>query len=243
MPTKRLRLLKKETPKSGTSSLALLNCLGTCENSNATLLTLLKVSDSFEFETHELPEAVKKLSEHFKIEPESVVRMKILSLFCDLGHETGADILGIIEEIISLLRNEISHKVIAQGMATLLKLGTLLADHNVNVKLVEIAKHYLKDVSQKVKCKCLEAISVFAPLIPEEEAQNTLNLICLYFNNDDARVRSQAFSAVITLKERGFKLNPDIYTQVCDALKDDYEIVRKVALQLLWHIANAYPEK
>lgn len=75
------------------------------------------------------------------------------------------------------------------------------------------------------------------------ECEDTLNLISSYFNSQDARVRSQAFSTVINLHERGMKLNPNIYTSVCESLKDDYEIVRSVVLKLVWVLGNSYPEK
>lgn len=208
--------------------------------------TLLRVSDSFEFETADLLEAVKKLSDHFKNEPESAVRVKILSLLSDIGHESGADVITIIDETIGLLKNDFSHKVIAQGMNTILKLGKLVSDAantSIHQKLVEVAKYYLKDISHNVKCKCLEIIAVHTPVSLRAEGDDILQLIRSYFNNDDARVRSQAFSAMITLHERGFKLNPDIYTDACEALKDDYEIVRQVVLKLVWHLAHTYPEK
>lgn len=243
-PIKKLRLVKRPTTATGTSALTLLSCLESCKNSNDALKTLLRVSDSFELETSELQDAVKKLSDHFKSEPESAVRVKILSLLCDIGHEAGADVALIIEETIILLRNDHSHKVIAQGVNTILKLGILVRD-NVTVlqKIVDIAKNYLKDISHNVKCKCLEIIAVHTPVCSGVEANKLLQLIRSYFNNDDARVRSQAFSAMITLHKRGFKLNPEIYDDVCGALKDDYEVVRKVVLELVWHLANTYPEK
>lgn len=237
-------MIKKPTTTTGTSALTLLSCLDSCKSSNDALKTLLRVSDSFELEISELQDAVKKLSDHFKGEPESAVRVKILSLLCDIGHETGADVVSIIDETVALLKNDNSHKVIAQGVNTILKLGMLLGD-NVTVlqKIVDIAKNYLKDVSHNVKCKCLEIIAVHTPVCSGSEANNLLQLIRSYFNNDDARVRSQAFSAMITLHKRGFKLNPEIYDDVSSALKDDYEIVRKVVLELVWHLANTYPEK
>lgn len=206
--------------------------------------TLLRISDSFEIDPSDIPEAIKKLSDHFKNEPESAVRVKILSLISDIGHEPGTDIVPLVDETILLLKNDHSHKVIAQGMNTILKLGKLVTDSlTLQQKLIEVAKNYLKDISHSVKCKCLEILAVHTPTSTGAEADNILRLVCSYFNNDDARVRSQAFSAMITLHERGFKLNPDIYTDACDALKDDYEIVRKVALKLVWHLANTYPEK
>lgn len=241
---KKLRLVSKHSTHTGTSALTLIACLESSKSSNESLKTLLHVSDSFEIDPADITEAIKKLSDYFKNEPESAVRVKILSLLSDIGHEPGADVIAIIDETSALLKNDNSHKVIAQGMNTILKLGKLVTDNpTLHQKLTDIAKSYLKDISHSVKCKCLEIISVHTPFSVDTEMDNILHLVCSYFNNDDARVRSQAFSGMITMHERGFKLNPDVYSDACEALKDDYEIVRKVALKLVWHLANTYPEK
>lgn len=245
MPLKKLRLVKKPTPSLGSSALTLLNLLEDCVNSSEALQILLRISDNFDVEPGDIPDFIKKLSEHFRNESESAVRVKILSLLSDLGHEPNADVALIIDETISLLKSDKSHKVIAQGMNTILKLGKLIPE-NVSVfhqKLVEVGKLYLKDVSHAVKCKCLEIIGGHFPLCTEDDTEKLLHLVSSYFNNDDARVRSQAFSTVITLHERGFKINPKIYIDVCEALKDDYEIVRHVVLKLIWLLGNTYPEK
>lgn len=230
---------------SGQTSISIINQLESSQSSNEALKILLQVSDGFELESSEMPEAVKKLSEHFKIESESAVRVKILSLLSDIGHENNADPVSIIDETISLLKNDHSHKVVAQGMNTILKLGKLVTDNATvfHQKLVDVARNYLKDVNHAVKSKCLEIIGVHVPHCTGNEADAIFHLINSYFNNDDARVRSQAFSTMITLHERGFKINPDIYVDVCDALKDDYEVVRHVVLKLIWLLGNTYPEK
>lgn len=184
------------------------------------------------------------LTDHFKIEAESAVRVKILSLLGDIGQQSACDVVLVIEECILLIKNERSHKVIAQGMNTVLKLAKLIPDNiQIHQKLVDIAKNYLKDTNHTVKCKCLEIIGVLTPISTGKHAEEILKLISSYFNNDDARVRSQAFNTMITFHDKGFKLDPDIYVDVCTALKDDYEIVRQVALKLIWVLGNTYPEK
>lgn len=238
-------MVKKPLQSTGPSSLTIINQLESNLSSNDALKILLQVSDSFELDSADIPEAVKKLSEHFKNESESAVRVKILSLLSDIGHESNADPVSIIDETISLLKNDHSHKVIAQGMNTILKLGKLVTDNAIvfHQKLVDVAKNYLKDVSHAVKCKCLEIIGVHVPLCSGNDADKIFRLINSYFNNDDARVRSQAFSTMITLHDRGFKINSDMYVDVCDALNDDYEVVRHVVLKLIWLLGNTYPEK
>ena len=59
-------------------------------------------------------------------------------------------------------------KVIAQGIATLLKLGNKLSDDKIlMMRLVTVAKDNLKDTSHQVKCRCLQLISELYPIIPE----------------------------------------------------------------------------
>ncbi|KAK4880692.1 hypothetical protein RN001_008838 [Aquatica leii] len=238
---KRFRLVKK--PPSEKPTLALINCLQNCKNSNEALQTLLHLLDTFEFDSSDTLEAIKKLSDHFKSEPESAVRVKILSLLSDIGQSQKTEIQVIIDETLALLKNERSHKVIAQGISTFLKLGKLCVDNTtLHLKLIDIVKNYLKDVSHGVKCKCLEVIGSLTPLIVDINTDEIVRLVSSYFNNEDARVRSQAFFTLITLHKRGMKLNPNIYTDVCNALKDDYETVRQVALELVWLLGKDYPE-
>lgn len=45
------------------------------------------------FQEDDFLDIIKKLIEHYKREKESAVRVKILSLFGDIGSEAGADIL------------------------------------------------------------------------------------------------------------------------------------------------------
>ncbi|CAH2068950.1 unnamed protein product, partial [Iphiclides podalirius] len=213
---------------------------------------LAEYNKSFQFQESDVEEAIKKLSEHFQSEEESVVRVKILWLFCDIGLECpGANLNNLIEETIHLIKNETSHKVIAQGVATLLKLGTKLSDDKIlMMRLVNVAKDNLKDTSHSVKCRCLQLISELYPIYPESdrtqemtlEADVIVKLLGDYSNAEDARVRCEAFQSLLTLHERGQTLNASLYEHVCESLSDDYEIVREVALRLVWLLGNKYPE-
>jgi integrator complex subunit 4 len=73
----------------------------------------------------DVPTVVKKLAERFAVETEAAVRAKIFWVFAELG-EIIPDIVEkakIVNETAELLRNEESHRVKSQGLATLLKLG------------------------------------------------------------------------------------------------------------------------
>ncbi|XP_053601203.1 integrator complex subunit 4 [Plodia interpunctella] len=249
-PSKKLHLAKK--PLIGSSAAAFVGLLEKCKSSDEALQLLLRISDCLQFQESDVEEAIKKLSEHFQSEEESVVRVKILWLFCDIGLECpGANLNNLIDETIHLIKNETSHKVIAQGIATLLKLGNKLSDDkNLMNRLVAVAKDNLKDTSHQVKCRCLQLISELYVICPEPdrtvenvtEADAIVKLLGDYSHAEDARVRCEAFQALLTLHERGQMLSASLYEQVCTALSDDYEIVREVALKLVWVLGNKYPE-
>ncbi|XP_061382651.1 integrator complex subunit 4 isoform X1 [Danaus plexippus] len=248
--SKKLHLAKK--PLIGSSAAAFVGLLEKCKSSDEALQLLLRISDCLQFQESDVEEAIKKLSEHFQSEEESVVRVKILWLFCDIGLECpGANLNNLIDETIHLIKNETSHKVIAQGIATLLKLGTKLSDDKIlMMRLVSVARDNLKDTSHQVKCKCLQLISELYPIYPESdrtvemtaEADTIVKLLGDYSNAEDARVRCEAFQSLLTLHERGQTLSASLYEPVCAALSDDYEIVREVALKLVWLLGNKYPE-
>lgn len=109
-PSKKLHLVKK--PLIGSSAAAFVGLLEKCKSSDEALQLLLRISDCLQFQESDVEEAIKKLSEHFQSEQESVVRVKILWLFCDIGLECpGANLNHLIDETIHLIKNETSHKV------------------------------------------------------------------------------------------------------------------------------------
>lgn len=86
---KRIRLTARKSAGTPPSILAYVNLLeDTQGNSNDALQVLIKISDAMLFDESEFPEAIRKLVEHFRREPESAVRVKTLSLFGDLATET-----------------------------------------------------------------------------------------------------------------------------------------------------------
>lgn len=82
-------------------------------------------------------------------------------------------------------------QVIAQGLATLLKLGTKLTEDKIlMMRLVSVARDNLKDTSHMVKCRCLQLICELYPICPEmdrtletiAEADAVVKLISEYSN-------------------------------------------------------------
>lgn len=245
-PQKYKCVLKPSSTSS--SAFALLNLL---ETNNNNLQLLLLISEKFRFQEKDIPDlnVVNKLSEHFRKEKESAVRVLILSILADVGtmHNVNSQLVQVlIDEIIDLLMNETSHKVLSQGLATLLSLGKLLPTNiPLRLRLIQQAKEHLIDTSPSVKCRCFDIFGELLPIdTPDDNTIQTqiLKLLGEYIHNENARTRSCAFKNMLTLHHRGLKLDPSIYAEVCVALKDDYEDVRAVALKLIWLLGTSYPQ-
>ncbi|XP_058825412.1 integrator complex subunit 4 isoform X2 [Topomyia yanbarensis] len=239
---KRIRLTSRKSSGVPVSILAYVNLLEDTVNSNDALQVLIKISDSMQFDESEFPEAVKKLVEHFRREPESAVRVKILSLFGDLACETGIECPPLIDEVIGLLKGETSAKVISQGLCALERIGracSLTSVAYVN-KMVFFAKSKLFSPSHNVQRHAILLLGLFV-LVSDAEKES-LELIGKYTDSADARVRAQAFRSMLTLGERGVHLPPTLYERACSAMIDDYECVRKEALQMVYKLGVKHPE-
>lgn len=124
--------------KNGTdssSALAYIECLEKCKSGNDALQLLVRISDAIAYIAPEdVPVAVKKLAERFTVEKEVAVRAKIFWVFAELGEVTPDTLekAKIVNETAELLKNEESHRVKSQGLATLLKLG----DHQRCIYLI-----------------------------------------------------------------------------------------------------------
>lgn len=236
-----MRLTKTCLP--GTPSiLTLINLLETSLTSNDALQILMKVSDSIQFEEDsELQEIIKKLNEHYRREKESAVRVKTLSIFGDLVSEAKVDGSVLIDEILNLIKTETSSKVSAHGLNTMNRIGInqTLPVIYIN-KIVNFAKSQLTSPSHNVQKHALLLLGTFAQISDTEK--DDLNLVGRYTDSPDARVRSEAFRSILRMGERGV-LTPTLYSRASVALNDDYECVRKEALQLVYELANRHPDQ
>ncbi|GAB0097982.1 Integrator complex subunit 4 [Sergentomyia squamirostris] len=238
---KRLRLIVKK-PTVTTSIVTYTGLLESTNTRNDALQLLIKISDSLQYEEAEMETVVRKLCEHFKKEQESAVKVKILSLFGDFAAETSYDGALLADEVFSLLKNESSSKVICQGLHTFHKIGTsqsMLSSYTA--KMVIFAKNSLTSQSHNVQRHALLLVGAFSSVDGDSVTQ-TMELIAKYTDSQDSRVRAQAFRSILTLGTRGVDLTSQLYSRATDALKDDYECVRKEALQLIYEIGVRHPE-
>lgn len=234
--------MKRITSSAGPSIQSLTNLLETATSSNCALQILIQISDSFaNSQTDELQEVIRKLSNHFKNEKESAVRVKVLSIFSEFATEPSFDVTILIDEIAQLMKTEQSSKVISQGLHSFYKIG----EHQqlpmpIVIRIVMFAKMQLSNPSHNVQRHALKLIGAF--LLLREADKESLELISKYTCSQDSRVRAQAFRSILMLGKRGTVLPPWLYSRAIDALKDDYECVRKEALQLIYELGLRHPE-
>ncbi|XP_012231762.1 integrator complex subunit 4 [Linepithema humile] len=242
-PAKRLKTLRllSTSTKSGTDSssvLAYIECLEKCKSGNDALQLLVRISDAIAcIAPEDVPTIVKKLAERFAVETEAAVRAKIFWVFAELGEITPDTVekAKIVNETAELLRNEESHRVKSQGLSTLLKLG----DYQ-KAMVLKVAQEHLPDTWHGVQTRCL---SIVGRYLTASAADDILTLIGNYARSQDPRVRAQAFETMAELhSHRGCRLPASFFKEACAALRDDYEIVRRAVLKLIWLLGREYPE-
>ncbi|KAK0085876.1 hypothetical protein PV325_004270 [Microctonus aethiopoides] len=243
-PLKRLRTLRLPSSVSnkngsdGSSALAYVECLEKCKGGNDALQLLVRISDTLSrMASEDVPVTVTKLIERFGIETEAAVRAKILWVLAELGEVTiqPSEKVRIIDETARLLKNEESHRVKSQGLSTLLKLG----DYH-RIAVLKIARDHLCDTWHGVQTRCLSIIGRF---LSSNNIDDNLTLVGSYAQSQDPRVRAAAFETMAELHtQRGCRLTPNFFNEACSALRDDYEIVRRAVLRLIWILGNEYPD-
>lgn len=111
---------------------------------------------------------------------------------------------------------------------------------SILLRIVLFAKFQLTNPSHNVQRHALLLLGAFLQL--REAEKESLDLISKYTDSQDSRVRAQAFRSILILGDRGAFLPPSLYFRATQALKDDYECVRKEALQLVYELGVKHPE-
>lgn len=246
VPPKKIRLHATTPHTHSTSILASLEVAAATNNSKELLEVLVKICDDLNLDEAlpELYDCIRKLIEIFRQEQESTIRAKILSLFADFADVKAGDILNVlIDEIISVLKSEKSAKVISQGLYSLYRIGTTASSHLASTHLTKMgffAQNHVTSGNPNTQKNALLVLGAFISLA--EAKKGVLDNIAHYADSQDAGVRSQAFRSILTLGERGAVLPPSLFHRAVAALQDDYECVRKEALQLVFELGNRHPD-
>ncbi|KAM8720481.1 hypothetical protein ACLKA7_006515 [Drosophila subpalustris] len=240
------------TGTAATTSTAAINggSNGTCQTREL-LEVLVKITDEIVYENvqiAELKEAAAKIHQLYQLQErdsDTSVRVKLLELLSGLGCECSTEegIIIIIDYFIYLLRKETSQKVLAQGMMCLYRIGQhrrQLVPLAYNTQVAHLAKEQLRSGSTHTQKNAMLVIGRFATC-HESERQYVWKL-AFYIDSQDSGVRAQALHALLTLGERGAHLPPVLYKRAVEAMKDDYECVRKEALRLVHMLGNRHPD-
>lgn len=237
-------------PGIGTVPAASTGASITCQTKEL-LEVLVKITDEITYENvqiAELKETATKIFQLYQLQErdsDTSVRVKLLELLSGLGCECGTEegITLIIDYFIYLLRKETSQKVLAQGMMCLFRIGQQrrqMVPLAYNTQVAHLAKELLRSGSTHTQKNAMLVIGRFATC-HESERQYVWKL-AFYIDSQDSGVRAQALHALLTLGERGSHLPPVLYKRAVEAMKDDYECVRKEALRLVHMLGNRHPD-
>ncbi|KAL3848604.1 hypothetical protein ACJMK2_019453 [Sinanodonta woodiana] len=246
-PVKRLKLVQK--PLVPDISLS----LQTVTTPHEALQVLLRFENSLPVESDATGNVLRELLDHYSHEKEAVVRWKIASLIASLSKLPGGNLEGIAEDVISLLKSEESNKVVAKLVTTLTTIGRSGPScKELHQRLIGLAKQHLGNSSHLVRSSCLQLIGALtSPCQQRSEVSSSdldsslpsiQSLLSGFTHDQDPRVRSAAFEALLQLHHRGLQLEQGMYQQAVAALTDDYEGVRLVAVKLVWVLSHLYPE-
>lgn len=166
---------------------------------------------------------------------------QVLSLFAELAAESYSDGTALVDDVILLLKGESSPKVLSQGLHSLFNIGeTQQLPLPTLIRIVLFAKLQLTNASHNVQRHALTLLGTFLQL--REAEKESLDLISRYTDSQDSRARAQEFQAILILGQRGAFLPPRLYFRALEALKDDYECVRKKALRLVYELGIKHTE-
>ena len=195
-----------------------------------------------------LGHALRRVVEALTRVEDACVRARLVQAWGDIL-ATGRleDTQQKVEEVLVIM-NESSSRVTAAWLAALAHVATKVQlGRAVRHKLFRAGELLLHSTPHPlVHCKALLLLSNLAEAGDGAESKDlstqALNLCGAYSMAQDARVRTAAFHALLTIHKRGVKLDVSMYPVFCTALTDDYEGVRCEALTILAAMAETDPE-
>jgi len=196
-----------------------------------------------------LQSAIRKISELLSREKDSSIRGKLVLAWGRIV-ATGKleDTLAELDELVVLLNSD----TVDKETSALLTSVRLVVDQ---VSLTGAYRQKIYDMTRSVllssscstiHCRALELLAglVFTDdsSVANSVCTSVLQLCGSFSMSQDARVRTAAFHGLLTIHEKGVKLDVAMYGQYCTALSDDYEGVRCEVLKLIGVLAETEPE-
>ncbi|XP_071501854.1 integrator complex subunit 4-like [Diadema antillarum] len=224
-------------------------------SSREALNQLLEFENQLPVSAEEAESVINTLFEHYNKEEGTHVRSKVVALLGHIARLPGVNALRIANDLMTLLSSEASHKVKGQIFTTLTVIGRALPlTSELHRQLVQLAQKHLSDQNHAVRCASLSLIGQLGMFdgksagssgkSSKERRKGQLQRMLGEFTSDrDARVREAALQAMLSLHQRGQRLELDLYQQAVRSLADDHEGVRLVALKLVWVLGQVYPDE
>lgn len=196
-----------------------------------------------------LGQAVRRVLELLARVEEPCTRARLVQCWGDIL-ATGRLEDGVqrLEEVVTGWKEEASGRVMASWLSALAHVaGSLTLGRQARQRLFRVGEQELAAHTHPlVHCKALQLLSSLVEpgegMESRELATQALSLCGAYSMAQDARVRTAAFHALLTIHKRGVKLDVSMYPVFCTALTDDYEGVRCEALKLISALARTEPE-
>ncbi|XP_029845486.2 integrator complex subunit 4 [Ixodes scapularis] len=239
-PLKKLCISKKPAPQKTIDVADVLKS----GSSTDVIMMLIQLTEAVPTQPEEVLGVYRCLLERFPAEKESTVRAKLAAVAGQLVRGAALDPGLALDDLAALLRSETSHGVLAALVDALHAVGLQTpGDRRLRHRAVQLARQTLSDSNHRVKCKCLRLLSDLLPTDERPEAASgLLSTLSDFSNNQDPRVRTEAFCAMLRLHSRGLRLDLSLYEHVTSALDDDYESVRIAALKLLEVLSHIYSD-
>ena len=109
--------------------------------------------------------------------------------------------------------------------------------------LLPYIKKFLKNNEHRLREICLKIIALRYINYEAFSKDNKIrNILLVHSEDQDARVRVAALQLLISLHEKGYKMDVGNYETLKYRLTDDYDQVRLLAIKIIWLLAVTYPE-
>ncbi|XP_063598149.1 integrator complex subunit 4-like [Penaeus indicus] len=172
-----------------------------------------------------------------------IIIVKVLALLAAVI-TTQSQAQPVFEEVMTVAKRSKSQKVIAQAIHTASSLSQCVPpDPKLQDQVIQLALSQFTSTNYVIKVRSLEAVGNLCPAEEGRVQSAIMKTLIEHTKNQDNRVRTAAFNALLVVQEREVKLSPEVYDSVCQALHDDYQCVREVALNLIKVAADGDPER
>lgn len=172
----------------------------------------------------------------------SFITCKVLSLMAAIP-STQHQVQMIFEDVVSVGKRSSSGKVLSHVVHTATALSQVHPpDPKLQDQVITLALSKLTSTHYIIKVRCLESLGRLCPVDSGRVQTSIMTALVDHTTDQDNRVRTAAFNALVDVQEKNIKLYPEVYDSVCGALSDDYQCVREAALSLIKLCSDCDPE-